>query len=295
MLYLDVRPGEGLQRLQALAAATRAHFDAAGLLLQADRPFVPHVTIAKTSKLQGGWGGKRGRGGHGHGHGRPHGGQGSQGQRGNEWEAERRAERQAKQQRLELEAAGEEEAAGMEWGPPAHAAEAAEVARAECATEAAAGPSGSSSPAAASAAPPGSSAAQQASDSAAATEVATTDPSAAADTSGQQAADAQQEEGEAEEGGEEAVLPWGADVSGEQARHAALPHRHRDRVRRERGHGGQGLAEQQQGQRRAQPSWRQIDAEAWAPLVAIEGGRALLTEVQLVRREGLLHGGPVVP
>lgn len=42
VLYLDVRPGEGLERLTALAAAARAHFAGAGLLLQADRAFVPH-------------------------------------------------------------------------------------------------------------------------------------------------------------------------------------------------------------------------------------------------------------
>lgn len=42
VLYLDVRPDDGLQQLMALAAAARAHFKDAGLLLQADQPFVPH-------------------------------------------------------------------------------------------------------------------------------------------------------------------------------------------------------------------------------------------------------------
>ncbi|GAB4820805.1 hypothetical protein N2152v2_007851 [Parachlorella kessleri] len=60
VLYLDVEEGEGQQRLHTLAAAVRSHFHAARLLQQADRPFVPHVTIAKLSKLpRGGKGGQR--------------------------------------------------------------------------------------------------------------------------------------------------------------------------------------------------------------------------------------------
>lgn len=91
VLYLDVMPGEGLERLMALAGAARAHFQAAGLLLQADQAFTPHVTIAKTSKLLGNGGRAGGRHGRGHGHGR----------RG--WRAEREEQRRAKQQRLQLQ------------------------------------------------------------------------------------------------------------------------------------------------------------------------------------------------
>lgn len=99
VLYLDVQPDGGLQQLQALATATRAHFAAAGMLLQADRPFVPHVTIAKTSKLQGGWGAKRGRGGGGYVP--PHGGRGGRGHsHGRDW----KAGRQAQQQLIDAEA-----------------------------------------------------------------------------------------------------------------------------------------------------------------------------------------------
>ena len=53
MLFLDVEQGEGLQRLLALAAAVRQHFKQRGLLLDAGKAFVPHVTIAKLSKLAG--------------------------------------------------------------------------------------------------------------------------------------------------------------------------------------------------------------------------------------------------
>ncbi len=45
VLYLDVCPDDGLEQLTALAAATRAHFKDAGLLLQADQPFVPHGAL----------------------------------------------------------------------------------------------------------------------------------------------------------------------------------------------------------------------------------------------------------
>lgn len=45
VLYLDVRPDDGLEQLTALAAATRAHFKDAGLLLQADQLFVPHGAL----------------------------------------------------------------------------------------------------------------------------------------------------------------------------------------------------------------------------------------------------------
>jgi 2'-5' RNA ligase len=42
----------GREQVIQLAAAVRQHFGDQGLLLQADRAFVPHVTIAKLSKLQ---------------------------------------------------------------------------------------------------------------------------------------------------------------------------------------------------------------------------------------------------
>ena len=68
VLYLDVRRDAGLEQLTRLAAATRAHFQQEGLLLQAGQAFLAHVTVAKTSKLQGfsqnRRGGGRGRPGH---------------------------------------------------------------------------------------------------------------------------------------------------------------------------------------------------------------------------------------
>jgi len=42
----------GREQVIQLAAAVRQHFGEQGLLLQADRAFVPHVTVAKLSKLQ---------------------------------------------------------------------------------------------------------------------------------------------------------------------------------------------------------------------------------------------------
>ncbi|KAL4421704.1 hypothetical protein ABPG77_010648 [Micractinium sp. CCAP 211/92] len=61
VLYLDIVQDRGLEQLLELAAVARAHFQEAGLLLEADRPLVPHVTVAKTSKLQGGRGAGGGR------------------------------------------------------------------------------------------------------------------------------------------------------------------------------------------------------------------------------------------
>lgn len=51
VLYLDVRQDTEAERLHQLAAAVRAHYIEAGLLLQADRPLGPHVTVAKMSKM----------------------------------------------------------------------------------------------------------------------------------------------------------------------------------------------------------------------------------------------------
>ena len=54
VLYLDLRRDEGLQSLLALAAAARSHFlEETQLLLQGDQEPVPHVTVAKISKLLG--------------------------------------------------------------------------------------------------------------------------------------------------------------------------------------------------------------------------------------------------
>jgi 2'-5' RNA ligase len=53
--------GGGDAALAALAATIRGTFREAGLLLQADREFTPHVTVAKLSKMQS-WGGGGARG-----------------------------------------------------------------------------------------------------------------------------------------------------------------------------------------------------------------------------------------
>lgn len=51
VLFLDIAQDSGLERLMQLAAASRAHFAEHRLLLQAGQAFVPHVTVAKSSKL----------------------------------------------------------------------------------------------------------------------------------------------------------------------------------------------------------------------------------------------------
>ena len=54
VLYLDVSPTQdGLGRLKAVAAATREHFLSQGCGSSDQRPFTPHVTIAKLSNLKG--------------------------------------------------------------------------------------------------------------------------------------------------------------------------------------------------------------------------------------------------
>ncbi|CAK0752281.1 hypothetical protein CVIRNUC_002134 [Coccomyxa viridis] len=53
VLYLDVAPAQdGLGRLKAVAAAAREHFLSQGLGSCDQRPFTPHVTIAKLSNLK---------------------------------------------------------------------------------------------------------------------------------------------------------------------------------------------------------------------------------------------------
>ena len=53
VLYLDVAPAQdGLGRLKAVAAAAREHFLSLGLGSYDQRPFTPHVTIAKLSNLK---------------------------------------------------------------------------------------------------------------------------------------------------------------------------------------------------------------------------------------------------
>ncbi len=53
MLFLDVAAGEGRQQLVLLEQAVREAFGSAGLRPHDSRPFQPHVTIAKMSKMKG--------------------------------------------------------------------------------------------------------------------------------------------------------------------------------------------------------------------------------------------------
>jgi hypothetical protein len=53
VLFLEVAPGPGRDVLQQVAGAALAHFRAAGLAHEDGKPFAPHVTIAKTSRLIG--------------------------------------------------------------------------------------------------------------------------------------------------------------------------------------------------------------------------------------------------
>ena len=66
---------------------------------QADRAFVPHLTVAKTSKLQDSWGGR------GHGRGRGHGGRRHGGRGGHDMRAERRGKQERQQREQEDEEA----------------------------------------------------------------------------------------------------------------------------------------------------------------------------------------------
>ena len=58
VLYLEVAEGDSRIVLDQLVAAVRGYFIDQNLLLQANRDFVPHVTIAKLSKMKP-WGGGR--------------------------------------------------------------------------------------------------------------------------------------------------------------------------------------------------------------------------------------------
>lgn len=58
VLYLEVSEGGNRDVLDNLVGAVRGHFRDQNLLLQADRDFVPHVTVAKLSKMKP-WGGRR--------------------------------------------------------------------------------------------------------------------------------------------------------------------------------------------------------------------------------------------
>jgi len=75
VLFLEVAPSPSRDQLAAVAAAAVTHFRTAGLLHEDGKPFSPHVTIAKTSRLLsnskrrrrdggrgGGKGGGRGKG-----------------------------------------------------------------------------------------------------------------------------------------------------------------------------------------------------------------------------------------
>jgi hypothetical protein len=53
VLFLEVAPGEGRDALQRVADAALARFRAAGLAHEDGKPFAPHITVAKTSRLIG--------------------------------------------------------------------------------------------------------------------------------------------------------------------------------------------------------------------------------------------------
>lgn len=53
MLFLDVAEGEGRQQVVLLEQAVREAFGSSGLRPHDSRPFQPHVTIAKMSKMKG--------------------------------------------------------------------------------------------------------------------------------------------------------------------------------------------------------------------------------------------------
>jgi len=55
VLFLDVRQDENSRQFLKFASAVRDYFQAEGLLLQTNKAFVPHVTIAKTSKIPQPW------------------------------------------------------------------------------------------------------------------------------------------------------------------------------------------------------------------------------------------------
>ena len=53
VLFLEVAEGEGRQQLLVLEQAVRQAFAGAGLLGDDSQAFLPHVTIAKLSRLKG--------------------------------------------------------------------------------------------------------------------------------------------------------------------------------------------------------------------------------------------------
>jgi hypothetical protein len=220
VLFLDLRKDGGLDRLLQLAAATRSHFAGRGLLQQAQQAFVPHITVAKTSKLQG-WAGKRGgRGG------------------GRDW----RQERRAKQQRLDRQQAPEEAALEAGRSDEQVAAEAADGNPAEVA------------------------AIEEATEAAISTAAEGLSPLRAAAPQPVPAAAAYSSIGGGGSSGSAAAQPQAHD-------RPAVPSEH---------------------ERQQQSNWRLIPAEAWAPHIAIVGGRAVLAEIQLCAMQGR-KGGQYYP
>jgi 2'-5' RNA ligase len=63
VLFLEVAAGEGREQLLLLEAEARRAFSAHGLLPPGCKPFEPHVTVAKLSRLRGrrGWPARRRR------------------------------------------------------------------------------------------------------------------------------------------------------------------------------------------------------------------------------------------
>lgn len=61
VLYIDVADDSGREQLSNVATVVRQHFFKGGLLLQAKRDYVPHVTVAKVSKMGNTWSGRRGK------------------------------------------------------------------------------------------------------------------------------------------------------------------------------------------------------------------------------------------
>lgn len=57
VLYLDVAPGPARDSLMTLGSTVIEHFSAAAggslLVPGEDKPFIPHITVAKTSRLMG--------------------------------------------------------------------------------------------------------------------------------------------------------------------------------------------------------------------------------------------------
>lgn len=264
---MDIVQDRGLEQLLELAAVARAHFQEAGLLLEADRPFVPHVTVAKTSKLQGGRGGGggrwargRGAGGGRHGHG------GGEHAREQGWREQRRAERRGTEEGLEGGPVGQADLLmdGASGSLEEQEAEAAVAAAGAAKSTQGAGQADVE-------ALPGS-----------AGGLLPSKPAAAADDSSA-AGDAPETSGDGHASTAAAGNWAGAQLL------AGDP-----------GDAGTSAAQQKQQEQQAQQAqqqhepapqgWRQIPAEAWAPLAAIVGGTAVLAEVQLCAMQGRKPG-----